>query len=272
MTIGTLESLTESELFDRAIQEMLKCPEYPKIGAVISKNGRVLSTGFKGEVKGVHAERVAIEKLSVDQLNGAKIHTTLEPCVEMSVDQPKKSCCALILESGISTVSIGVLDPNGRIYANGMNSLRDGGIKIEVFPLEIRQRIEAVTFPFDDFSKAIGDGKRRIRSVKNGKKFEVQFSIDDHRKISFSISPLSMPLDRIDLVSDNDSVRLAPDITKFGDIPDPMLYQDPSHFARLGVGEIAVIAKANATMALLVKILDISSTDILIQWEVRDIP
>lgn len=272
MTIDALESLSESELFDRALQEMSKCPGYPKIGAVISKGGVVLSTGFRGEVAGIHAERVAIEKLSADQLNGAKIHTTLEPCVEISAEQPKKSCCDLILESGISTVSIGVLDPNGRIYAKGVNFLRHGGINIEVFPIEMRQRIEAATFSFDDFSKAIGDGRRRIRSVKNGKKFEVQFSIDDQRKISFRVSPLSMPLDRIDLVSDNDSVRLAPDITKFGDIPDPMLYQDPSHFARLGVGEIAVIAKANATMALLVKILDISSTDIFIQWEVRDIP
>jgi len=231
----------------------------------------MLSTGFRGEVSGVHAERVAIEKLSADQLNGAKLHTTLEPCVEINVKQDKKSCCELILESGISTVSIGVLDPNGRIYANGMNSLRDGGLNIEVFPLAMRQSIEAVTFPFDDFSKAIGDGKRRIRSVKNGKKFEVQFSKDDHRKISFRVSPLSMPLDRIDLISDNDSVRLAPNITMFGDIPDPLFYQDPSHYARLGVGEIAIIAKANATMALLVKILDISSTDIFIQWEVREL-
>lgn len=272
MTIGTLESLTESELFDRALQEMSKCPGYPKIGAVISKGGVVLSTGFRGEVAGIHAERVAIEKLSADQLNGAKIHTTLEPCVGIKVDQAKKSCCELILESGISTVSIGVLDPNGRIYSNGMNFLSDGGINIEVFPLEIRQRIEAVTFPFDDFSKAIGDGKRRVRSVKNGKKFEVQFSMDDHRKISFSISPILNSLDRIDLVSDNDSVRLAPGIGKFDDILDPMLYQDPSHYARLTVGEVAIIAKDHATMALLVKILDISSTDIYIQWEVRDIP
>lgn len=272
MTIGTLESLTESELFDRAMQEMSKCSGYPKIGAVISKGGVVLSTGFRGEVAGVHAERVAIEKLGAYQLSGAKIHTTLEPCVEISAEQPKKSCCDLILESGISTVSIGVLDPNGRIYAKGMSILRNGGLNIEVFPAEIRQKIEAETFPFDGFSQATGDGKRRIRSVKNGKKFEVQFSIDDQRKISFSVSPILNSLDRIDLVSDNDSVRLPPNVTRFVDIPDPLFYQDPSHYARLGVGEVAIIAKANATMALLVKILDISSTDIFIQWEVRDIP
>lgn len=115
------KAMNNDELISLAMDELFKCPTHPKIGAVISKSGVVLSTGFRGEVNGKHAERVAIEKLSPEQLRGSMIHTTLEPCAEVYPGQPEKSCCELIAESGISTVCIGTLDPNGRIYAKGMN-------------------------------------------------------------------------------------------------------------------------------------------------------
>ncbi|WP_448093668.1 CMP deaminase [Pseudomonas lini] len=265
------ETMNDSELANQAMEELSKCLKYPKIGAVVSKNGVLLSTGFRGEVSGKHAERVAIEKLSVDQLQGATIHTTLEPCAEIHEGQREKSCCELIAESGISKVYIGALDPNGKIYSKGMNFLRDNGLTVELFTPSNRQKIESSTFKYDDFSAAIGGGKRRVRSVKNGKKFTVQFAKDDERKIAFRLSPLSMPLDHIDLVAANDSVRLAPGIIDFSNIPDPMLYQDPSHFARLSEGEIAIVAEPQSTMVLLVKVLEITPTDISIQWEVRNI-
>lgn len=265
------ETMNDSELANQAIEELSKCLKYPKIGAVVSKNGVLLSTGFRGEVSGKHAERVAIEKLSADQLQGATIHSTLEPCAEIHEGQREKPCCELIAQSGISKVYIGALDPNGKIYSKGMNFLRANGLAVELFSPSNRQIIESRTFRFDDFSAAIGDGKRRVRSVNNGKKFTVQYANDDKRKVSFRLYPLSMPLDKIDLVAANDSVRLAPGIIDFSNIPDPMLYQDPSHFARLSEGEIAIIAEPQSTMVLLVKVLGITPTDISIQWKVRNI-
>jgi len=80
-----------------------------------------------------------------------------------------------------------------------------------------------------------------------------------------------MPLDHIDLTAATDSVLLAPGIKNFSDISDPMLYQYPSHFARLPAEEIAIIAEPQSTMILLVKVLEITPTDISIQWEVRNI-
>lgn len=263
-------AMNDDRLMMLAVDELLKCPTHPKIGAVVSRGGDVLSTGFRGEVSGKHAERAAIEKLSPDQLLGSTIHTTLEPCAEIYADQKEKSCCELIAESRISTVCIGALDPNGRIYAKGMNFLREMGLAVELFPPAIRQQIESGTFKYDDFSAAIGNGKRRVRSVKNGKKFTVQFAKDDNRKVEFRLYPLSMPLDHIDLVAGNDSVRLVPGINTFSDILDPMLYQDASHFARLPAGEIAIIHERQSTMVLLVKILEITPTDISIQWQVRN--
>lgn len=262
--------MNDDELMSLAMDELLKCPTHPKIGAVVSKGGVVFSTGFRGEVSGKHAERVAIEKLSPDQLRGATIHTTLEPCAEIYPDQREKSCSELIAESGISTVCIGALDPNGRVYAKGMNFLREKGLTVGLFPPEIRQQIESNTFKFDDFSAAIGNGKRRVRSVKNGKKFTVQFAKDDDRKVVFHLHPLSMPLDQIDVVAGEDSVRMAPGVHTFSDISDPMLYQDPSHFARLPAGEVAIVSKPQSTMVLLVKILEITPTDIFIEWQVRN--
>ncbi|KGT88784.1 deaminase [Enterobacter cancerogenus] len=265
------ESMNDSELEKKAMEESDKSLKHPKIGAVVSKDGVLLSTGFRGEVIGKHAERVAIEKLSIDQLQGATIYTTLEPCAEIHEGQREKSCCELIATSGISTVFIGALDPNGKIYSNGMNFLRDNGLTIKLFSPSNRKEIESKTFKYDDFSAAIGGGQRRVRSVRNGKKFTVQFAINDERKVSFYLNPLSMPLDHIDLTAATDSVLLAPGIKNFSDISDPMLYQDPSHFARLSAGEIAIIAEPQSTMVLLVKVLEITPTDISIQWEVRNI-
>jgi len=183
--------------------------------------------------------------------------------------QKAMSCCELIAVSNIGTVSIGALDPNGRIYAKGMEFLKENGLTIKLFTPQIRAQIERDTFKYDGFSTAIGGGRRRVRSVKNGKKFTVQFSKDDDRKVAFRLCPLSMPLDQIDLTAGNDAVRLAPGIKDFREIIDPMLYRDPSHYARLSAGEIAIVSEPGETMVLLVRIQEITPTDITIDWQVR---
>ncbi|MGK0599245.1 hypothetical protein [Yokenella regensburgei] len=66
------ETMNGSELEKKAMEELDKCLKHPKIGAVVSKDGVLLSTGFRDEVIGKHAERVAIEKLSIDQLRGLR--------------------------------------------------------------------------------------------------------------------------------------------------------------------------------------------------------
>ncbi|WP_197700407.1 hypothetical protein [Variovorax sp. HW608] len=83
---------TRTELMARAIEELKKCDAYPKVGVVIAKDGEILATGFRGEVQKLHAERVAIGKLQANQLDGAMIVTTLEPCVEFHAEQPERPC------------------------------------------------------------------------------------------------------------------------------------------------------------------------------------
>src|SRR5260370_22759676 len=69
-----------------AIEEARKSvPEderpHPKVGAVVVKNGQVLSKAHRGEILKSHAEYIALdEKLSDDLIAVPTVYTTLEPC------------------------------------------------------------------------------------------------------------------------------------------------------------------------------------------------
>jgi pyrimidine deaminase RibD-like protein len=93
-----------------AVEEHLKCVEFPRVGVVVAKAGEILSTGFRGEVPKTHAERVALEKLTKADRAGSTVYTTLEPCVVLTEDQAVESCADLIIASGVSEVVVGVLD------------------------------------------------------------------------------------------------------------------------------------------------------------------
>jgi len=88
-----------------------------KVGAVIVKDGNIISMGWNGTPSGfpnqckdsttghtlpivIHAEANAICKLARSSTNGqgATLYTTLSPCIE---------CTKLILQSGITNVVVG---------------------------------------------------------------------------------------------------------------------------------------------------------------------
>ena len=96
------EKYSRKDLMKISIEEHLKCVEFPRVGVVIAKDGEILSTGHRGEMTNVHAERVAIEKLNSEQLAGSTLFTTLEPCVSLQHDQLIESCADLIIKSGIT--------------------------------------------------------------------------------------------------------------------------------------------------------------------------
>lgn len=253
-----------------AIEEHLKCTEFPRVGTVIAKSGAILSTGYRGERFGVHAERVAIEKLTVEQLKNASLFTTLEPCVKLQPGQVIQSCTDLIIQSGIVETVIGVLDPNGTIYSQGYRALLQAKISVSFFDRDLRQAVEEETFEFGEIHKIVGHGKRRIPVVLSGTSLEVQFSENDSRTIKLRWATLQPSHGCVDLISDNGAVRVASGATKFAEITDPMAFRFPSHFARLTPGEIAVVKPIGATFCVLVKLLSIYDRDILFQWEVRN--
>ena len=255
-----------------AIEEHLKCSEYPRVGAVIAKDGKILSTGYRGEVVRQHAERVAINKLSKEDLIGSTIYTTLEPCVAIHVGQKIESCAELIVSSGIKEAFIGVLDPNGTIYSHGFRKLLENNVSVKFFNRKLRAAIEEETFEFGEVHAVYGSGKRRVPVVNSGVDINVQFSKTDTRSIPIKWASLQTGHGCVDLSSLNGAVKVASGAGSFSDITDPTIFRFPSHFARMTKGTIAVVQPANAGFCVMVKLINLFDNDILFQWEVRNNP
>ncbi|WP_285713619.1 hypothetical protein [Erythrobacter oryzae] len=255
-----------------AVEEHLKCTEFPKVGVVVAKEGELLSTGFRGEVPNLHAERVALEKLSPSARIGATVFTTLEPCVSIQPSQVIESCADLIIASGVREVFVGVLDPNGTIYSQGFRKLLENGISVKFFQRKLREAIEEETFEYGVIEKVVGSGKRRVPVVGSGINITVQFSEADQRSIDISWGSLQPIHGCVDLLSNNGAVRIASGASKFSDISDPTVFRFPSHFARMKKGMIAIVQPKGATFCILIKLIDLFEKDIYFQWEVRNLP
>ncbi len=98
----------------------------PLVGAVIVKDGRIISEDYHHKIGGFHAERNAILNCKED-MTGATIYVTLEPCCHYGKTPP---CTEAILEAGISTVYIGSRDPNPLVAGKGAKILREHGLTV----------------------------------------------------------------------------------------------------------------------------------------------
>lgn len=100
----------------------------PLVGAVISRDGAVVSEGWHSRAGGDHAEVIALDKAGAGA-RGATLHVTLEPCNHYGRTPP---CVGAILRSGLSRVVVGHLDPNPRMRGRSVEILRDAGLGVEV--------------------------------------------------------------------------------------------------------------------------------------------
>lgn len=262
---------SNSDLMKIAVAEHLKCTEYPKVGVVVAKDGDILSTGFRGEVPRIHAERVALEKLAMPDRIGSTVFTTLEPCVTLQASQATESCADLIIASGVHEVFVGVLDPNGTIYSQGFRKLLENNISVKFFDRKLRGAVEQETFEYGVIDKVIGGGKRRVPVVGSGINIKVQFSEADQRTINISWQTLQPSHGIVDLSSANGAVRIAAGASRFSEISDPAVFRFPSHFARMSKGMIAIVQPEGSTFCVLIKLIDLFENDVLFQWEVRNV-
>lgn len=108
----------------------------PLVGAVIVKNNRIIGQCYHMKYGENHAEVNAIESLKEDP-SGATLYVTLEPCSHYGKTPP---CTDRIIESKISKVVIGMLDPNPLVSGNGVKKLKEAGIKVVLGVLEEKCR------------------------------------------------------------------------------------------------------------------------------------
>jgi diaminohydroxyphosphoribosylaminopyrimidine deaminase/5-amino-6-(5-phosphoribosylamino)uracil reductase len=114
----------------------------PCVGAVIVKNGEVISKGYHKKAGTPHAEVNAIRNAS-ESVVDATIYVTLEPCNHSGKTPP---CSQAILDSGFSRVVIGMTDPNPLVNGSGIVFLRSHGI--EVLSGVLEHECEELNYPF----------------------------------------------------------------------------------------------------------------------------
>jgi diaminohydroxyphosphoribosylaminopyrimidine deaminase/5-amino-6-(5-phosphoribosylamino)uracil reductase len=100
----------------------------PAVGAVISKNDKILSRGWHRGEGEPHAEIEALRSLKNHKLaKGATLHVTLEPCSTHGLTPP---CTAAIVEAGFARVVFGATDPNPKHAGRAVNILTSAGIQV----------------------------------------------------------------------------------------------------------------------------------------------
>ncbi len=98
----------------------------PAVGAVIVKDGRIISRGYHRKAGLPHAEVEAI-RASGEDVTGAALYVTLEPCCHWGKTPP---CTDAIIRAGIRKVIVGLIDPNPRVGGKGIGILKSAGIDV----------------------------------------------------------------------------------------------------------------------------------------------
>jgi len=80
-------------------------------------------------------------KLKDKNLSECVLYVTLEPCVDEVRKPPKRGCSKHISQARLSTVYIGMRDPNPKIENEGVKFLTEKGIKVIDFPAHIEMKI-----------------------------------------------------------------------------------------------------------------------------------
>lgn len=110
----------------------------PLVGAVIVSGNKVISKSAHLKYGQAHAEKNAIDLCKTpEKLLNSTIYVTLEPCNHYGKQPP---CTQIIIDSGITCVVIGQLDPNPLVSGKGAEKLKEQGIHVIIGVLEKESR------------------------------------------------------------------------------------------------------------------------------------
>lgn len=100
----------------------------PPVGAVIARQGQLITTGGTGPYGSNHAELNAIIAAG-DAARGADIYVSLEPCSHFGKTPP---CTRAIIEAGVTRVFCPLVDPNPLVSGRGFAALREAGVEVHL--------------------------------------------------------------------------------------------------------------------------------------------
>ena len=112
----------------------------PRVGCVIvNAQGVLLGAGHTQPAGQAHAEMMALQdaKSQGHSVAGATAYVTLEPCSHQGRTGP---CCDALIHAGLLRLVVAVQDPNPQVNGNGITSLRQAGIQVDVGVLEDKAR------------------------------------------------------------------------------------------------------------------------------------
>lgn len=114
----------------------------PMVGAVIVKDGNIISSGYHKMAGTPHAEINAINAVkSIPE--GSKIYVTLEPCSFYGKTPP---CTEAIIRHKFSEVIISTLDPNPKVSGQGVSILEKSGIAVKTGLMEEKTKKQNEVF------------------------------------------------------------------------------------------------------------------------------
>jgi diaminohydroxyphosphoribosylaminopyrimidine deaminase / 5-amino-6-(5-phosphoribosylamino)uracil reductase len=99
----------------------------PRVGAVLVRDGAVLSEGFHRRPGEPHGEVEALARVAAGAARGATLYVNLEPCSHHGRTPP---CVDAIVEAGVARVVYCHHDPN-RDAARGRERLRAAGVEVD---------------------------------------------------------------------------------------------------------------------------------------------
>ncbi len=122
----------------------------PVVGAVVARDGEILGEGWHREFGAAHAEVNAIEACGLEDLSGATLYVSLEPCCHEGNTPP---CTDAILQAGLRRVVVASDDPSEKAAGRGMGILRDEGVDVLIADGELAARARLLNQAFRKHSR-----------------------------------------------------------------------------------------------------------------------
>lgn len=107
------------------------CAPNPAVGAIVVKNDQMIAEGYHWQAGEAHAERVALDKISLEMARDSTVYVTLEPCCHHGKTPP---CTALLIEKQVGRVFYAYRDPDARVAGKGVAALEAAGIPCQLLP------------------------------------------------------------------------------------------------------------------------------------------